>query len=497
MRRILCLHMPYLSIERARRAAGRENETERPLVLTRPTGGTEVVVEVCPRAWALGLRPGMTLGQARAHARTLRALPYAAHHDRAWLERLAAWSLRFSPIVEPVHPNTLLLDITGCARLFGGEERLTKQAVAGLTRWGLQVRAAVADTVGAAWALALNAAQTPQIVPVGQTSAWLAPLPPAALRIDKHVADQLDTLGIRSIGDLLMLPRTSLPARFGSQLVLRLQQALGEVFEGLTPYRPAQIPTVRQVFEGPLTEPLTLRRVIERLLSELLEPLRRDGLGLRRVVCVLYRAGGMPLVTTPALVRASREAGHISALLWPRLEILDLSAGIVGVALLARRTEPLHSSQGNLFDGRAPVNLETWGNLIDRLVARLGYEAVVRPRLVDDYQPERAFRYVTVAEAGCAPQDTPVGTHPAALQPRPVRLLPQPLPVRVLALAPYGPPVWLAYRGRGQSVVGVCGPERLETGWWRGKDVRRDYFRVTTDTGEQYWIFRDLDTGDW
>jgi len=489
--------MPYLSIDRARRAAGREGEAWRPSVLTRPAGGVEVVVEVCPQARALGVRPAMTIGQARASVPTLRTWPYAAHQNQVWLERLAGWALRFSPIVEPVYPNTLLLDITGCARLFGGEEHLAKQAVAGLARSGLQVRAAVADTVGAAWALAVNTTSTLSIVPVGQTSAWLAPLPPAALRIDARLAEQLDMLGIRTIGDLLMLPRATLPARFGSQLVLRVQQALGEVFEGVVPYRPPDIPMARQIFDGPLAEPLPLRAVIERLLTELLEPLRRSGRGLRRLACVLYRERAAPLVIVLSLTRTCRDTGHVGALLWPRLERTDLSAGIVGVTLLARRTEAFGSMPGDLFDRREPMDIEAWGNLIDRLVARLGCEAVVRPRLLDDYQPERAFRYVTVAQTGGAPEEPSAGTPQMVLPPRPVRLLPRPWPVSVLASAPDGPPVWLTFRGRGQTVVGACGPERLETGWWRGADIRRDYFRVTIDTGEQYWVFRDLNTGRW
>ena len=181
MRRMLCLHLPCLPTERARRDAVPAVEVQRPLVLTRPVGSSLVVEQVCPRGRRLGLRPGLSLGQAQALVPELVALSYEPQRDRAVLERLARWALRFSPLVEPAEPDTLLIDISGCEQLFGGESNIGRQAVGGLIQQGFQGRAAIADTVGAAYARASAGAEPVCVTPVGQASAYLAPLPPPGI----------------------------------------------------------------------------------------------------------------------------------------------------------------------------------------------------------------------------------------------------------------------------------------------------------------------------
>ncbi len=522
--------MPELPTERARRAAAGAAEAGGPLVLARAAGGARVVERVCPRARALGLRPGLSLAQARALVPGLTVASYEPHRDRVVLVHLARWAYRFSPAVEPVEPGTLLLDITGCQRLFGGEEAIARQAVTGLARRGFQARGAVADTVGAAYALAVAGPAPLGVVPPGQASAWLAPLSPAALRIAPTVVEKLDAVGIRSIGDLLMLPRSTLPARFGTELVLRLQQALGEVWEGVTPQPPAEPPHARRSFESPLTDYGSIVAVVERLLAEVLSPLRARALAARRVECVLYYERAAPRLLAVGLSRATHDHRHVAELLRQRLEQVDLNrysgswganreggppgeprlgrslalpcrttvnthlaAGVVGVALIARQVSRCPGQQGGLFEPPRTGAGEALGNLIDRLAARLGHETLVRPRLLDDHQPERAFRYASVADAGCEPESN--GDVPSArpLARRPVRLLPRPVLTRAVAERPGGPPMLFVYRGREYRVVWAEGPERLETGWWRGPDIRRDYYRVVTDTGEQFWLFRVFD----
>jgi len=520
-------------------------DEQRPLVLTRPVGASEVVEQVCPRARALGLRPGLSLGQAQAIVPQLVALACDPQRDRAALTRLAQWASRFSPSVEPLEPDTLLVDVTGCQLLFGGEENIARQAVAGLARQGFYARAALADTVGAAYALAVAGTEPTTIVPAGETSAWLTPLPPRALRIDPQTSERLEMLGVRSIGDLLMLPRASLPARFGPQLVLRLQQALGEVFEGLTPQRTEPPPFARLLFEVPITDWAAIRTAAQQLLADVFRQLRERELALRWLDCVVYYERTPPQVVSIGLARASRAERHVAQLLEQRFERVDLAPGVTGVLLVAWETSRWHAGQIELFEPQEPGDDEALGVLIDRLASRVGHAALVRPQLVDDHQPEMAYRYVSVAEAGCEPAgEAPEGlgrvqpghdsstmeratallrsaaqdraTHPqdrvthdatqrahprvaqrVACVSRPVRLLVRPIPVRAIALVPDGPPTWFAYCGREYVVAHAAGPERLETAWWRGPDVRRDYFRVTTETGEQFWLFRALNEGRW
>lgn len=495
MRRILCLHMPDLPIERARRDAASADEQGRPLVLTRAAGASQVVQRACPRAGALGVRPGLSLGQAHALVPGLVALADEPQRDRAALERLAGWALCFSPLVEPVAPDTLLVDVTGCERLFGGEENIARQALAGLAQRGFTARAALADTVGAAAALARAGGRPLVLVPRGQGSAYLAPLPPWALRIEPEAGARLEALGIRTIGDLLMLPRAVLPARFGSHLVLRVRQALGEVPEPVRPFRPVEYPAAQQRFELPVSDMPTVQAVAGRLLAEVLGQVRRRGAALRRLACVLYGERVPPRVLVLGLARASRTPEHVARLLAQRLEQVDLAPGVTGLMVVARELSPWHGGQGALFESRTPADGEALAELLDRLAGRLGYGAVLRPRLVDDHQPERACRLVSVAEAGCEPEEAAAGPLPAAA--RPVRLLPRPVPIRAIALLPDGPPTWLFCCGQEHVVVDARGPERLETAWWRGPDVRRDYFRVTSESGAQFWVFRGRPDGGW
>lgn len=457
------------------------------MVLTQAAGLALVVVQACPLAQRRGVRPGMSLAQAQALVAGLVVVADEPQRDRAVLARLAHWATRFSPQVEPVEPDTLLADITGCQLLFGGEENIGRQAVAGLGQQGFQARAAIADTVGAAWALAVAGDEPLCIVPVGQGCAHLARLPPAALRIDAQVTERLEALGVRTIGDLLMLPRHTLPARFGAQLVQRLQQALGEVHEGVAVHVAAAAPLARRRFESPVADWPVIVAAAEELLAEVLEEVVRGDGALRRLEYVLYSEEVGPRVLRIELARATREARHVLQLLTQRLEQVDLAPGISGLMLVARRTACWRGEQGELFVPREPGDEEALGGLVDRLAARLGQAAVVRPTLLDDHQPECAFRYVSVVEAGCDPVEVEGRVSAMA---RPVRLLPRPIPVRAIALVPDGPPTWFAYRGREYTAVRAEGPERLETAWWRGPDVRRDYFRVTAETGEQFWLFR-------
>jgi len=511
MRRVLCLHLPYLATERAWHDGLCRGEPG-PLVLTRPVGAAHVVERVCAQARRLGVRPGMSLAQARALVPELLAVACDNQKDRAALVELARWATRFGPTVEVVEPDTLLVDVTGCALLFRGETNMTRQAVAGLKERGFEARAAIADTVGAAYALATSASEPVTVVPVGQTAAWLTPLPPAALRLDPDVCEQLDRLGIRRIGDLLMLPRASLATRFGPELILRVRQALGETCEVLAACTSPPPPLARLSFEVPATDWSSVMPAVRRLWTDVCEQLRRRGMGVRRLECVVYYEGAPPDVLCVELVRPSRQWTHVGTLLEQRLE--QRSGGlraeraaseahelyplrITGLMLVARETSCWRVQPGELFAQREPGVEEALDILIDRLAGRLGHEAIVRPELVDDHQPELAFRYVPMVEAGCEPKETGMGWLSTVAIRRPLRLLTRPVRIRVLALAENGPPTWLRWRGRGHVVVRAVGPERLETAWWRGADVRRDYFRLTVASGEEFWVFRALNAPGW
>ncbi|MEP0845777.1 MAG: DNA polymerase Y family protein [Phycisphaerae bacterium] len=527
-RRVLCLYLPSFPTDRARRdgepAGGAADEggfadeliadaeqsrgrpawaARPPRVLTRQSGATVFVEHACPRAAQRGIRPGMTLAQAQAIAPELLWDEHDAGGDHRTLERLAEWALRFSPVVEPYRGKALLLDVTGCERLFHGEHNLARQAADGARRQGFQARAAIADTLGAAYALACAGDEAALVVPPGQNSAFLAPLPPEALRIDPQVVERLDAVGVRCIGDLLMLPWSLLPARFGPQLVLRLQQALGEVFEPLAAHVPQPPPAAEHALEQPVSEPSIVQRIVLRLLDELLARLVQRGLALRRLDCVLVFEHAPPVAQSVRLSRGTRARCHVSELVLRRLEHTALGTGVVGVRLVARDAPRWQPAQGELFEPQDPGGQQQLGVLLDHLASRLGHEAIVRPSLVDDHQPERAFRYTPVCDAGLRTDACPTvrfggaGVTNAAHCPVPARLIERPIPIRVIAVVPDGPPTWLSWQGREFVVTDAAGPQRIETGWWRGPDVRRDYFRVSAESGEQFWVFHSATDDRW
>lgn len=477
----------------------------------------------CPIAQRLGLRPGITLGQAQAIAPELIALPVDDPQDEAALRQLADWAICFSPTVEPVLPGALLLDITGCAHLFGCEYELARQAVNGLAAQGYSATAAIADSGGASYALATygcisgslekGTRALPDAVDAytrandvririalpGQASAAIAPLPPEALRISPQIAQRLLSLGIRTIGDLLMLPRSSLPSRFGEELIQRLRQALDETNEPITPHQSEDIPRQRLRFDSPVTDLAPIQMVAARMVEQLLKDVVRRGMSLRRLECLLYFQRTSPRVASLVLARGTRTAAIILKLLAQRLESTNVRTGVIALAVAVREVVEWRPGQGDLFEPRAAGDEEDFITLLDRLANRLGHAAIVRPQLVDDYQPEFSYRYQVTADVGI---DNPIPSRlpPPAIAPselRPMRLFPKPTLIRVIALAPDGPPTWFASATREYRLLRARGPERLETAWWRGPDVKRDYFRVTAETGEQFWVFHDMRENRW
>ncbi len=429
----------------------------------------------------------------------------------ATLEHLAVWAQRFSPVVECATPDALLLDVTGCARLFRGERNIVRQAVAELAEQRIPARAAIADTVGAAWALAHGAVEPTVIAPPGRTVPHLVGLPPSMLRLEERTATRLDAIGIRTIGDLLMLPRATLPSRFGQALILRLRQALGEASEWVSAPRPQRVYSVRMAF-GPTDRRDAVMAALEWVTTTLCDQLVAGGVAARSLFLVVSFETRTASSSRVSLSRPSRHARHLFGLLAAHVERVDLSAGTTGLRVTAAEVALWRPAQGDLFENPDRPDDEAVGTLIDRLANRLGNAAVVRAETVDDHQPERAVRYVSWvgknAPAKTSKQSRPRAeprglwdrTHDLSVAPpgrRPLMLFARPQPIRVMALVPDGPPIWMRYGGREYTVSDAAGPERLETGWWRNNDIRRDYFRLRTDLGQRFWVFRDLKTGGW
>jgi protein ImuB len=501
----------------------------------------------------------MTLAQARAlcpgESGGLSHAPHDPAADARGLVALGRWLVRFSPVVSPEPPDAVFLDVTGCERLYGGLDNLARQVGEALGRLGVGHRIAIAPTPGAAWALAgemQNDECRMQNERQNGERHWssihhssfsiLHSLPPWALRLDPATAATLHHLGIETIGQLLALPRDALAERFGPGLLRRIDQAFGRCPEPLTPLAHAAPIRARLEFGGPVEALETLWLAFKELIGRVLTPLARRGAGARQVDVEFRRPAGPPVRKTVSLSRPSRDAGNLFNLLRCALETVRADEGFEGlngfteVRLAVPVYERLAEEQGLLVDGERRAAEGDLTHLIERLVVRLGQEAVVRPELRQSHLPERAVGTGLAApvvaggrlfmgagdaarlsspKSGVAPtgvrklvkrtadrasRATQASPLRAPRVPRPLHLLPAPREVRATAGPSHdgdGPPLAFADGVDVHRIAHAAGPERIAGVWWDGHHKARDYYDVEDAAGRRFWVFRVVQTGKW
>ncbi|UCE60651.1 MAG: DNA polymerase Y family protein [Phycisphaerales bacterium] len=513
MKRALALYIPFLSTDRLRksrdmvgldsRRSSSHTTGDEPVATISSRGQALHIVHLNRVAYEQGVRSGQTLADARAMVPNLVTYDDDPAADRVQLESLAVWAGCLSPIVHIEGCDTLIVNVTGCERLFGGEENLLNKAIGGLEAQGFDVRAAIADTPGGAWALAHAHPDPAVIAEPGRTTAELAPLSVWSLRIEPGTIAALASVGVETIASLLYLPRSSLASRFGDELLDRIDQALGDLPEVLTPYRPHPVLTCRFRLGAPSIDIEVLTEAIHRTLEQFCKRLERRVAGVSQMFGTFYcpdvvtETGTQTRAVTLEvnLSQPTRSVNHLFSLIKVLLDGLRLPAPTDSLMLWARKIDPLDGWQDELFTTDSNDAREL-GDLLDRLATRLGPNAVARPQPLSEHQPERAFRYVSLVKSnGTGRQSLPLAVSTAG--PRPLRLSPRPIEIATTALVPEGPPISFRLSGILHTVVKSIGPERIETGWWRGPHLKRDYFRVTTERGSRVWLFRQRDTDKW
>jgi protein ImuB len=487
MPRVVSLYLPAWPTDRLRRSGSSAAPPDEPLATVAQDGARRVLAGVDAAARRLGLSPGMSAAHAGALVPGLHLVPAAPEADAAALERLGLWCQRYAPIVAIDPPDGLLIDVAGAAHLFGGEASLLTDLSARLERTGIAARLALADTPGCAWALARFGAGG--IVPPGGAAQALAPLPMAALRLGLEALRGLRDVGLTRVGQLVDKPRAALRLRFGPELLFRLDRALGREPEPLTALAAPETPRVALRFAEPVGARESLERVTADLCARLVPELERRGLGTRRLDLVFTRVDRLDQAIRIGTARPSRDAAHLARLLAERLALVDPGFGIEEAVLTASRVEPLAETQESHLASHlaAGPQVPDLAALVDTLLVRLGAARVYRLAPVESDLPERAVRRVPALAA-------PLGAVWPADLPRPVRLLAPPEPVSAVAEIPDAPPLFFVWRNIRHRIARADGPERILGEWWVAEaetDLTRDYYRVETEDGERFWLFRD------
>jgi len=502
MSRIVSVWLPrwpilrFLASQSPLPVSGRPVDDRKPFVLVAETSGGLRIAALNASAEAEGLRIGEQMADARAKiGGQLQIRPIDPAADHAALDRLAVWATRYTPSVSPWAEGDgadgLFLDVTGATHLVGGEESLLADLLVRLRRFGLQARLAMADTAGAAWALAHFHPRDTVVLPHGMESEALAPLPIEALRLSPATSATLRRLGFKRVGGLMRNPRAPFAARFPTELLSRLDQALGRMPEPLALISPPPVyRSVRQPIDTIVTHEGIVAGV-SLLMQDVVPALVRDGVGARALRLTLYRIDGDVITFDLKLSKPSRDPAHIARLVDLRLDRIagaistefgceTLCIGITAV----EHMEPQQTKLSSTDDGADRADRSA--ALIDSLRQRLGPQSIRRIDPIASHLPERAE---AAGFTGNASPDW--SSSPDRL--RPLLLLPRAEATEVMALVPEGPPRRFRWRGITHTIVHAQGPERIAGEWWHGgtDQPTRDYYIVENDAGHRFWLFRE------
>ncbi len=558
MKRILCIWLPHWPIQRI--AIAHPELQAKTIVLHTRDSRRGVQVAYCSRsAEKKGIWPGMSLAEVAAIMRKSnlrrKQIHFAEHDPREDIEalqRAAEWSEQFSPTVgleNSTQPSSLLLDITTSAPRLGGEEKLIVNINEAFRRRGYVISLAIAETLSAAWAIAHFGKESDlrnyscdspppcdnnlqkdtkyekqvgyekcgsYLIPDGQAESAIQPLPVQSLRIDDETVTLLHQLGVETTSQLLELPRDGLRARFGSSLLLRIDQAIGAVEETFEAHYTPEPLIASLGLEHPTVHRDIIRDRISRLVCRLSQQLKDADQGAIRVVCELklqpQQNQPVAFVTlTVGMYRPSHDAEHINSLLNMQLEQRTLPQPVQHIEVRVEMFTRLENQQhdlpgvfGESFGAHGQLHRpapQQLAYLIDRISNRLGRDTVLGASLRSEPQPEIAYRYQPLTgSCTVARKSTTAATvrHQAAKELRPLFLTAQPVRIHTPNHhRPHRLPKTFGYENRTYTIRHAWGPERIETGWWRGQLIRRDYYHVEDTHGNRFWLFCNLHRGAW
>lgn len=453
-----------------------------PFVFATSVQGRMCVSAVNPVAAQLGIRPNMVVADAKAAVPRLNVLQDKQFRKEKLLEGIGLWCMRYTPVVSIDTTDCLVLNITGCAHLWGGEEAYLRDIYKQLKQKGYEVRGGIASTIGAALAVA-QYGPSGTIVPKSRQLEALSSLPITALRLEPYLLKRLKKLGFRTIGSIAQIPSPLLKRRFGADMVKRIAQALGTADEFVTPLKPV-VPYTECL---PCLEPIKTAKgieiAIEKLLRTLCKRLVSEGKGLRMAKLSCYRLDGKIVHAEIGTNRASAHVQHLFNLFKQKVPTIAPELGIEVFVLEAMKVEDMALIQELLWNREGSLNNKALAELLDRFKAKDTSCRISRFLPDEHHWPERSIREaVSLAEKQTVSWRTD--------RPRPTRLLNPPHLIEVSAPIPDYPPMLFRYKGEVHLLKKADGPERIEREWWIENGEHRDYYYVEDEQGRRYWLFR-------
>jgi protein ImuB len=508
IRRFLSLWFARLSTDRARALRGPEtNPTGKaaPLATTAKIKGAQKLVCVDRLATHLGLAPGLPLADARARHPNLIAIEAAPEDEARLLERLADWGSRFTPLVALDGADALMLDISGVAHLFGGEEKMADEIAQRLAAQGFDAALGIADAPRAAWALARFSDR--RIAPTGLADKPFARLfyglPLAALGLAEKTIADLNRAGLRRIGDIALRPRAPIAARFGADVMNRLDALCGLERGAISPRFAAPDFSAERRFVSPISRREDVEGTILKLARDLGLLFERQAKGGRQFEVRLFRVDGAMRRISVGAGRPLNDPQTIARLFRERLDApgedeLDAGYGVDIVRLSCLVAEPLAPAQRELERAHEGERERNLADLVDRLSTRLGARRVTKPQLINTHIPEFAVAAIPASRGRGvqARESRPLLTLAQAenaLPPtRPLRLFERPELIEAIAEIPDGPPLRFKWRRILHEIAAIEGPERIAAEWWRRQNApTRDYFRAEDTQGHRFWLYRE------
>lgn len=441
-------------------------------------------------AQSLGVYVGMVVADCKAIYPSLQVFDHDVELSSKLLNAIAEWMLRYTPISAVDKPDGIILDISGCPHLWGGEKSYSTDILTKLRQIGYHVRGAISDTVGTSWAISRYGKITP-VIDSGKQYEALLTLPPAALRLEPAILEKLDKLGLYQIGKFITMTRSALRRRFGPSILIRLDQALGREIEAIQPIRPIQPHIERLPSLEPVRTAAGIEIALKQLLGQLCKRLEKESKGLRACIFKCHRIDNNIQRIEIGTNRPSRNVEHLFKLFQTKISLIEPDLGIELFLLEASIVEDLDPSQEAIWTSYSNHDEAAISELLDRIESKVGDGFIHRYVPAEHHIPERSFtRARSVNESS--------QTKWKLDMPRPMRLLYKPEQIQVMVAIPDYPPVSFTHTGKLHNVKRADGPERIEQEWWIEDGDYRDYYVLEDQDGLRYWVFRlgDYNAGE-